>query len=57
MNDEERYREAAEAFIKASLAHEVIAKSFSNSNRIPEHLRGNIDPDTLKEMAKESLIK
>ena len=55
MNDKEKYRNAAEAFIKASLAHEAIAKSFSE--RIPEHLRGNIDPDTLREMAKESLIK
>lgn len=55
MNDKEKYRNAAKAFISASLDHPAIAKSFSE--RIPEHLRGNIDPDTLKEMAKESLIK
>ena len=51
----EKYRNAAKAFISASLAHDAIAKSFLQ--RIPEHLRRNIDPDTLKEMAKESLIK
>ena len=55
MNNDEQYKKAAEAFISASLDHPAIAQSFLQ--QIPEHLRENVDLDTLKEIAKATLIK
>ena len=55
MKNDEQYKKAAEKFISASLDHPAIAESFMQ--QLPEHLRENVDLDTLKEIAKATLIK
>ena len=54
-NKDEQYQEAAEAFISASLEHPAIAQGLLE--QMPKHLRENLDLDTLKKIAKETLIK